>query len=363
MKNLAGRASREEERVAGERRQRLRSQATQVGGSGALAVAAEDTAGTLEVELQAQAARFHAQFEKQASIADEAERRLREEASARARTEDQHRRELARLREEHAAEMAAVQSEFARSREEASRRGGGGASSRGGDDATAAARAARRPARLTAEALDALDAEAGRMRHSEKVEEKVKGWEVTAAIAEAGASVGSPGASPNDAGAARAPARIDDRDAADGWGDRAQYSRRPGAPRAPLSATGSERSARSRPGVGAAVVTAMRAGRARWRRCWRTTVRRRRNARPGAGPRHAAHPGGRPHARRLRARPSRRRGWSCSGTVRRRRRRRSPPSGTTTSTPRTSGSSTSEPGRKTPSSPERRVPRRSAREE
>ena len=88
MKNLAGRASREEERVAGERRQRLRSQATQVGGSGALAVAAEDTAGTLEVELQAQAARFHAQFEKQASIADEAERRLREEASARARTRD-----------------------------------------------------------------------------------------------------------------------------------------------------------------------------------------------------------------------------------------------------------------------------------
>ena len=133
VKNLAGRASREEERVAGERRQRLRSQATQVGGSGALAVAAEDTAGTLEVELQAQAARFHAQFEKQASIADEAERRLREEASARARTEDQHRRELARLREEHAAEMAAVQSEFARSREEASRRGGGGgASSPGG---------------------------------------------------------------------------------------------------------------------------------------------------------------------------------------------------------------------------------------
>ena len=296
VKNLAGRASREEERVAGERRQRLRSQATQVGGSGALAVAAEDTAGTLEVELQAQAARFHAQFEKQASIADEAERRLREEASARARTEDQHRRELARLREEHAAEMAAVQSEFARSREEASRRGGGGgASSRGGDDARPPPRAPRgAPARLTAEALDALDAEAGRMRHSEKVEEKVNGWEVTAAIAEAGASVGSPGASPNDAGAARAPARIDDRDAADGWGDRAQYSRRPGAPRAPLSATGSERSARSRPGVGAAVVTAMRAG---GKDAVEALLADRQFAAapervaPEPGPRHAAHPG------------------------------------------------------------------------
>ena len=69
VKNLAGRASREEERVAGSGAS-LCSQATQ-GAEAAPAVAAEDTAGTLEVELQAQAARFHAQFEKQASIADE----------------------------------------------------------------------------------------------------------------------------------------------------------------------------------------------------------------------------------------------------------------------------------------------------
>ena len=48
------------------RRQKLRSQATQVGGSGELAVGADDAAGMVQFELQSQAAKFHAEFEKQA---------------------------------------------------------------------------------------------------------------------------------------------------------------------------------------------------------------------------------------------------------------------------------------------------------
>ena len=56
-----------------------------MGGSGELAVAAEDTAGVLQFELQSQAAKFHAEFDRQARIAEEATERLRNEATLRTR--------------------------------------------------------------------------------------------------------------------------------------------------------------------------------------------------------------------------------------------------------------------------------------
>jgi len=74
------------------RRANLRSQATQVGGAGELAVMSEDTAGMVQVELQSAAAKFHVEFEKQARIAELATEKLRNEASHRARMEEQHRR-------------------------------------------------------------------------------------------------------------------------------------------------------------------------------------------------------------------------------------------------------------------------------
>ena len=127
------------------------------------------------------------------------------------------------------------------------------------------------------------------MRHSEKVDEKVKGWEVTGVLAE-GRAESPRGDPPRDtrremnekrreeirAGAMApggggvmgmpppAPRRSDPEDP---WGDAAAPRRRrveiPGPaeiPRAPASATGSERSTRSRAGTAAAVVAAVRAG-------------------------------------------------------------------------------------------------------
>ena len=55
VRAAAGRAEREEEEAREARRMGQRSQGTQVGGSGELAVAAEDTAGVLQFELQSQA--------------------------------------------------------------------------------------------------------------------------------------------------------------------------------------------------------------------------------------------------------------------------------------------------------------------
>lgn len=95
------------------------------------------------------------------------------------------------------------------------------------------------------------------MRHSQRVEEKVRGWEVTGIIAEGILSaVSTPGPSP-----AKAPRGGDDeRDDED---HRARESTREStrdAPRAPASVAGSERSTRSRPGTAAAVAAAVRAG-------------------------------------------------------------------------------------------------------
>jgi hypothetical protein len=143
VKMLAGRAEREEEQRAGARRQSLRSQATQVGGSGDLAVGADDTAGMVQYELQAQAAKFHGEFERQARIAEAATEKLRNEASLRTRLEDQHRREVARLREMHTSKLASLRSEFAlrgriaagqslASRSQAGGGGGGGSQYGGG---------------------------------------------------------------------------------------------------------------------------------------------------------------------------------------------------------------------------------------
>ena len=140
------------------------------------------------------------------------------------------------------------------------------------------------------------------MRHSEKVDEKVKGWEVTGVLAE-GRAESPRGDPPRDtrremnekrrgeirAGAMAfsesggggemgmpppAPRRPDPEDP---WGDAAAPRRRrveisgpAEIPRAPASAAGSERSTRSRAGTAAAVVAAVRrAAPRRWTRCWR----------------------------------------------------------------------------------------------
>ena len=122
-------------------------------------------------------------------------------------------------------EMAARRRTFAgREGGESPRRRGARRPSPGGDDARPPPRArSRRPGEAHAWALDALDAEAGRMRHSEKVEEKVKGWEAAAAIPTTAGAASGPRARPRPSRRRTETApRIDDRDAADGWGDRAR---------------------------------------------------------------------------------------------------------------------------------------------
>ena len=110
------RASREAAREATARRSSLKAVSTQTGGFGDLSrlaqadrdVAAEATA----LELKTQAAKFHVEFERQAKIAEEATAKLRDERGVRARAEEAHRRELARVRENHAAELAAARAEW-----------------------------------------------------------------------------------------------------------------------------------------------------------------------------------------------------------------------------------------------------------
>ena len=212
------RASREAAREATARRSSLKGVSTQTGGFGDLSrlaqadrdVAAEATA----LELKTQAAKFHVEFERQAKIAEEATAKLRDERGVRARAEEAHRRELARVRENHAAELAAARAEWehrarvaranatgdeadaardaARAKEKNAAAGGGVHPGPGPGPGPAALSPESR--RLTADRLAALEREAGQMRHSEKVEEKVKGWEVTGILAEGRAD--SPPASP-----------------------------------------------------------------------------------------------------------------------------------------------------------------------
>ena len=299
------RASREAAREATARRSSLKGVSTQTGGFGDLSrlaqadrdVAAEATA----LELKTQAAKFHVEFERQAKIAEEATAKLRDERGVRARAEEAHRRELARVRENHAAELAAARAEWehrarvaranatgdeadaardaARAKEKNAAAGGGVHPGPGPGPGPAALSPESR--RLTADRLAALEREAGQMRHSEKVEEKVKGWEVTGILAEGRAD--SPPASPATRSRERerggesggggasgagmpppAPRRLDPEDP---WGDAAAPRRRRDGPRpssdfprAPASAAGSERSTRSRAGTAAAVVAAVRAG-------------------------------------------------------------------------------------------------------
>ena len=240
-------------------------------------VAAEATA----LELKTQAAKFHVEFERQAKIAEEATAKLRDERGVRARAEEAHRRELAFVRENHTLELAAARAEW----EHRARVARANAT---GDEADAARYASRaknaagldvHPAnaapsqdssrRLTADRLAALEREAGQMRHSEKVEEKVKGWEVTGMLAEGRADDRERGDNPGGGASAAgmpppAPRRPDPEDP---WGDAAAPRRRRDGPRpssnfprAPASAAGSERSTRSRAGTAAAVVAAVRAG-------------------------------------------------------------------------------------------------------
>ena len=271
VRAAAGRAEREEEEAREARRMGQRSQGTQVGGSGELAVAAEDTAGVLQFELQSQAAKFHAEFDRQARIAEEATERLRNEAALRTRMEDAHRREIARLREMHASELAGVRGDLAlRARMASSRddrdggrspaalegRAGGtgdaaGASGAGtGDSREPASRSHDRPGVPTARAIAELERNEGRMRPSERVDAKVRGWNVPDAI----------GIDPSGEGdewdATRPPGR-DTPDAETGtqqsqW----QGTRRKYAP----SETGSERSGRSRAGTAAQIAAALRGG-------------------------------------------------------------------------------------------------------
>ena len=281
------RASREAAREATARRSSLKAQSTQTGGFGDLSrldaadrdVAAEATA----LELKTQAAKFHVEFERQAKIAEEATAKLRDERGVRARAEEAHRRELAFVRENHTLELAAARAEW----EHRARVARANAT---GDEADKSARYASRaknaaagldvhPAnaapsqdssrRLTADRLAALEREAGQMRHSEKVEEKVKGWEVTGMLAEGRADDRERGDNPGGGASAAgmpppAPRRPDPEDP---WGDAAAPRRRRDGPRpssdfprAPASAAGSERSTRSRAGTAAAVVAAVRAG-------------------------------------------------------------------------------------------------------
>jgi len=299
-RDSAQRASREAAREATARRSSLKAASTQTGGPGDLSrldaadrdVAAEATA----LELRAQAAKFHVEFERQAQIAEAATAKLRDERGVRARAEEAHRREMARARENHAADLAAARGEWEH-RARVARANATGAEAavfnqdvpRGAGPPPPPEAPSPESRRLTAERLAALEREAGRMRHSEKVDEKVKGWEVTGVLAE-GRAESPRGDPPRDtrremnekrreeirAGAMApggggvmgmpppAPRRSDPEDP---WGDAAAPRRRrveiPGPaeiPRAPASATGSERSTRSRAGTAAAVVAAVRAG-------------------------------------------------------------------------------------------------------
>ena len=115
-RDSAQRASREAAREATARRSSLKAASTQTGGPGDLSrldaadrdVAAEATA----LELRAQAAKFHVEFERQAQIAEAATAKLRDERGVRARAEEAHRREMARARENHAADLAAARGEW-----------------------------------------------------------------------------------------------------------------------------------------------------------------------------------------------------------------------------------------------------------
>ena len=274
-RDSAHRASREATREATARRASLKAATTQTGGFGDVSrldaadrdVAAEATA----LELKAQAAKFHVEFERQARIAEEATAKLRDERGVRARAEDAHRRELARVREKHAADLAAARVEW----EHRARVARANAT---GPSVEAPSPESRR---LTADHLAALERAAGQMRHAEKVDEKVKGWEVTGILAEGradsprgdeGAAArdrnrnargGDPGGGAVTGAPPPAPRRTDPEDP---WGDAAAPRRRrdgagPSAfPRAPASAAGSERSTRSRAGTAAAVAAAVRAG-------------------------------------------------------------------------------------------------------
>ena len=269
-----GRAEREEEEAREARRMGQRSQGTQVGGSGELAVAAEDTAGVLQFELQSQAAKFHAEFDVQARIAEEATERLRNEAALRTRMEDAHRREIARLREMHASELAGVRGDLAlrarmasvvrdgrdrgqslgsdgfegRAQGSADAAGASGAGT--GDFPEPTRRSHDRPGVPTARAIAELERNEGRMRPSERVDAKVRGWNVPDAI----------GVDPlrgGDWDATRAPGR----DTPGGTPREGQSQwlgthRKPYAP----SETGSERSGRSRAGTAAQVAAALRGG-------------------------------------------------------------------------------------------------------
>ena len=302
-RDSAQRASREAAREATARRSSLKAASTQTGGPGDLSrldaadrdVAAEATA----LELRAQAAKFHVEFERQAQIAEAATAKLRDERGVRARAEEAHRREMARARENHAADLAAARGEWEH-RARVARANATGAEAavfsqdfpRGAGPPPPREEPSPESRRLTAERLAALEREAGRMRHSEKVDEKVKGWEVTGVLAE-GRAESPRGDPPRDtrremnekrrgemrAGAMAfsesggggemgmpppAPRRPDPEDP---WGDAAASRRRrveisgpAEIPRAPASAAGSERSTRSRAGTAAAVVAAVRAG-------------------------------------------------------------------------------------------------------
>lgn len=277
VRAAAGRAEREEEEQREARRMGQRSFGTQVGGSGELAVAAEDTAGVLQFELQSQAAKFHAQFETQARIAEEATERLRNEATLRTKMEDAHRREIARLREMHASELAGVRGDLAlRARMASSRDGRDGGRSPAhpfegraggptGDDAGAsgagtghphepASRSHDRPGVPTARAIAELERNEGRMRPSERVDAKVRGWNVPDAI---GVGV-DPSEGTIEWDATRPPGRDTP---TGGTGTGTQQSQWQGTQRkyAP-SETGSERSGRSRAGTAAQVAAALRGG-------------------------------------------------------------------------------------------------------
>jgi hypothetical protein len=289
------RAAREAAREATTRRQSLKATATQTGGPGDLSgLALEDqdaAAAATALELRAQAGKFHVEFERQAQIAEAATSKLRDETSLRARMEDSHRRELSSLRDKHVSDLASARSEWAREA-----RVGRGAStdvrahearfeSRGVphldsrcDGSHDAARRVTGPStqspettRLTADRLVALECQAGTMRDSENVEEKVKGWEARGVLAQGVGSSPpvSPGKKGGSAGASSFPLAPKRGDPEDAWGDfgaggswrrRDPIQNRPHVPRPPASVTGSERSTRSRAGTAAAVVAAVRAG-------------------------------------------------------------------------------------------------------
>lgn len=267
VRAAAGRAEREEEEAREARRIQQRSQGTQVGGSGELAVAAEDTAGVLQFELQSQAAKFHAEFERQALIAEEATTKLRNEAALRTKMEDAHRREIARLREMHVSELASVRGDHALRARMASSSVRGGSVTGGPEGHPGVAGAGRadpefarprspgRPRGPTTRDIAELEREAGRMRPSERVAQKVQGWDVPADLADADLS-------PSDAGGGARTAPTDD-----DWDQQGRHlgqQRNPGgappARRYAPSETGSERSGRSRAGTAAQVAAALRGG-------------------------------------------------------------------------------------------------------